>query len=45
VPRKVEIKARIAAVGALRPVAAEFADAGPTPIAQETPSSPARPAG
>jgi adenylate cyclase class IV len=35
VPRNVEIKARIASVGALHPIAAALADAGPTPIAQD----------
>ena len=34
-PRNVEIKARITSVGALRPIAAALADAGPTPIAQD----------
>lgn len=33
--RNVEIKARIASVAALRPVAAALADSGPTPIAQD----------
>ena len=33
--RNVEIKARIASVDAMRPVAAAIADTGPTPIAQD----------